>query len=75
MKKLLLFVLAILVTAGMTMAQDVYSAGYFTNSYGTHDAAVYKNGELLYQSATTSSGYSRESTDVVYHNGDVYSTL
>ena len=72
MKKLLLFVLAILATAGMTMAQDVYSAGYFTNSYGTHDAAVYKNGELLYQSATTSSGYSRESTDVVYHNGDVY---
>ena len=72
MKKLLLFVLAILATAGMTMAQDVYSAGYFTNSNGTHDAAVYKNGELLYQSSTGSSDYSRESTDVIYHNGDVY---
>lgn len=64
--------MAMLAAAGMTMAQDVYSAGYFTNSYGTHDAAVYKNGELLYQSATNSSDYSRESTDVVYHNGDVY---
>lgn len=61
-----------LAAAGMTMAQDVYSAGYFTNSQGTHDAAVYKNGELLYQSSTGSSDYSRESTDVIYHNGDVY---
>ena len=72
MKKILLVLMAMLAAAGMTMAQDVYSTGYFTNSYGTHDAAVYKNGELLYQSATTSSGYSRESTDVIYRNGDVY---
>ena len=25
------------------MAQDIYTSGYFTNSYGTHSAVVYKN--------------------------------
>ena len=73
MRKLLLFVLAILATAGMTMAQDVYSAGYTTNSDGANVATVYRNGELLYQSLPAAgTNYSKESTDVIYHNGDVY---
>ena len=73
MRKLLLFVLAILATAGMTMAQDVYSAGYTTNSDGANVATVYRNGELLYQSLPAAgTNYSKESTDVVYRNGDVY---
>ena len=50
MKKLLLLISVMLVMTGM-MAQDVYSAGYYTTSGGTDCSAVYKNGERLYYSS------------------------
>ena len=51
MKKLVLFVMAVMAFAGMSVAQDVYSCG----SYKVNDearAAVYKNGSLLYSSTS-----------------------
>ena len=68
MKKLLLFLMAVMAFAGMGMAQDVYSCG----SYKVNDearAAVYKNGSLLYSST---SGGSCRSMVLNPSNGDVY---
>ena len=55
--------------AGMTVAQDVYTAGYYTKSNGLHVAAVYKNGTKLHE---MNGSYNYESTGVVVYNGDVY---
>ena len=68
MKKLVLFVMAVMAFAGMSVAQDVYSCG----SYKVNDearAAVYKNGSLLYSST---SGGSCRSMVLNPSNGDVY---
>ena len=54
MKKRLLLLLSALVFAGMTVAQDIYSSGYYTNSSNLGTAAVYKNGTKLYESAAIS---------------------
>lgn len=50
MRKFLLLISAMLVTTCI-FAQDVYSSGYYTNSDGQKIAAVYKNGDLLYESS------------------------
>ena len=67
MKKLLLIILSVMAFAGMSVAQDVYTAGYYT-SEGSHKAAVYKNGSKLHESPDSRS----ESKGVVLFNGDVY---
>ncbi|MBR0176244.1 MAG: choice-of-anchor J domain-containing protein [Bacteroidales bacterium] len=72
MKKRLLLLLSALVFAGMTVAQDIYSSGYYTNSSNLGTAAVYKNGTKLYESAAISTDYPRSSSDVDFYNGDVY---
>ena len=71
MKKLVLFVMAVMAFAGMSVAQDIYTAGYYTNSSGNHTAAVYKNGTKWYEFGSGSS-YTYESNDVACRNGDVY---
>ena len=73
MKKLLLFVMAVMAFAGMSVAQDVYVAGISSDEGGNLTAALFRNGSLLYE----------HSTDV-YHvsysvvanpnNGDVFWT-
>ena len=72
MKKILLF-FVMLAIAGMTFAQDVYTAGNYPNEdLGFSEAAVYKNGDLLYHSSW---GFEDNScTDVVVDQttGDVY---
>ena len=56
--------------AGMSVAQDIYTSGYFTSN-SRHQPAVYKNGSRLYwnDGFTSKNG---ESTDVLFNNGDVY---
>lgn len=70
-KRILLTCLSVLLFTGMSVAQDVYSSGYYIGTNGAHRAAVYKNGTMLYDS---SPGFERRctSSDVVFHNGDVY---
>ena len=71
MKKLLLFIMAVMAFAGMGMAQDVYSCG----SYQVNDrdrAAVYKNGSLLYSSAIGEYNNSCHSMVLNPSNEDVY---
>lgn len=65
--------MVLLSTVGMTVAQDVYSSGYYTLD-GIKEAAVYKNSELLYHSHFGS--YDNISTSVVVNpsNGDVFWT-
>lgn len=72
MKRLLLFFMSVMAFAGMTVAQDIYSSGYYTNSWGSSTAAVYKNGTKLYESSPQNDSFSRESSDVDFYNGDVY---
>ncbi len=56
--------------AVMGVAQDVYSAGYFTNSSGNKQPAVYLNGSRLHYFDNAS--YNYEATDVTRFNGDTY---
>ena len=50
MKKFLLF-FVMLAIAGAMMAQDIYTAGdYIREEDGLHEAAAFKNGEVLYHS-------------------------
>ena len=72
MKRLVLIVMAVMAFAGMNVAQDVYTAGYYTSSSGAQYAAVYKNGDMLYDALSGGSSYTSTSTDVVYHNGNVF---
>ena len=58
---------------GMSVAQDIYTAGYYTNTSGNHTAAVYKNGTKLYEmSGGNSTTFSYEAKDVACRNGDVF---
>ena len=71
MKKLVLFVMAVMAFAGMSVAQDIYSSGYyFVNDQQA--AAVYRNGEKLYESVPGGTGYGFDNPDVDYYEGDVY---
>ena len=72
MKRLVLIVMAVIAFAGMSVAQDVYTAGYYTSSSGAQYAAVYKNGDKLYEAQSAGATYTSVSTDVVYHNSNVY---
>ena len=72
MKKLVLFVMAVMAFAGMSVAQDVYTTGYYTESdHTTTTAAVYKNGTELYH--LWGSANDRYSPAVLCNaNGDVF---
>ena len=72
MKKLVLFVMAVMAFAGMSVAQDVYYSGYYIDGNSVQQAAVYKNNEKLYNSYFGTDGYYGESTDVDVYYGDVY---
>ena len=75
MKKILLILAMMLATVGMMVAQDVYSAGYYTSIDGQVKAAVYKNDIKLYESAYGASNDNYSTSVVVSHvNGDVYWT-
>ena len=70
MKKLVLFIMAVIGFAGMSVAQNVWSSGYYSNN-GIHQPAVYKNGSKLYEDTGFSSKHG-ESSDVVVKDGYVY---
>ena len=71
MKKLVLFVMAVMAFAGMSVAQDIYSSGYYTVD-GKQAIAVYKNGEKLYENVPSGTGYTFDNPDLDYYEGDVY---
>jgi len=57
MKKLLLFVMAVMAFAGMSVAQTVYVAGMYTNAYGNDAAVVVCNGEIIQDISTAEANY------------------
>ena len=72
MKKIVLFVMAVMAFTGMSVAQDVWTSGYYTDANtGRQQAAVYKNAAKQYYS-TYVEGYYGESSDLDVYNGDVY---
>ena len=71
MKKSLLLILSVMAFAGMSVAQDVYTSGYCANSQNTYNAAVYKNGELLYSTGNDATKF-HHSTDVLFYDGVVF---
>ena len=56
MKKIVLFIMAVMAFAGMSVAQDIWSCGFYNNSNG-QQAAVYKNNTLLYSSSLSNGFY------------------
>jgi len=70
MKRFLLTLLAAIAFAGLSMAQDVYYSGYYTNSSGRKVAAVYKNNTKLYESSGAT--FDSESTGVVFADNHVF---
>ncbi|MBR4390872.1 MAG: T9SS type A sorting domain-containing protein [Bacteroidales bacterium] len=71
MKKSLLLILSVMAFAGMSVAQDVYTSGYYYNGHNTMNAAVYKNGELLYYTGNDPTK-SHSSSDVLFIDGNVF---
>ena len=63
--------MAVMAFAGMSVAQDVYSSGYYTDANGNQGSVVFKNGTKLYNQGGSAS-QKRNSTDVDFYNGDVY---
>lgn len=72
MKKFLLSLLALFAIAGTTMAQDVYYAGSYTGASGQKFAAVYKNGQMLHNSAVGSTDCNSTAVVVDEETGDYY---
>ena len=72
MKKLLLFLMAVMAFAGLGMAQDefIYSAGYFKDEFDFLQSSVYINNSKSFHSSVH--GYDAMSSAVEYKRGDVY---
>lgn len=74
MKKLLLLFSVMLVMTGM-IAQDVYTAGHYTPSGSSRTfAAVYKNGQMLYNAAVGNNDNTSTAVLVNSSTNDVYWT-
>ena len=71
MKKLVLFIMAVMAFAGMSVAQDVWTSGYYTDSNGKHQPAVYKNATRMYNLDLGGSIYG-ECSDLDVYSRDVY---
>ena len=72
MKKLILFVFALLATTGLALAQNFYSVGNFTNSSGFQCAAVYLNNQKLYDKVPPLGDYDFDSPSLVVDGDDIY---
>ena len=72
MKKLVLFVMAVMAFAGMSVAQqDVWSVGYYTDANNRKQVGVFKNNAMQYHS-TFNEGYYGESAALAMYNGVAY---
>lgn len=71
MKKSVLFILSMLAFAGMSVAQDVWSAGYYIDEDGIQQAAVYQNSIMVFNT-DYSDGFYGECTGVDVDGDDVY---
>lgn len=72
MKKHFLLLLVVLAIAGMSLAQDIYSVGNFTNSSGFQCAAVYLNSQKLYEKVPPLGDYNFDSPSLVVNGDDIY---
>jgi uncharacterized repeat protein (TIGR02543 family) len=70
MKKIVLFVMAVMAFAGMSVAQDVWSCGYYTSN-SVQQAAVYKNGTKMYNTSF-GNNYSGDCPAIDVYGSDVY---
>jgi hypothetical protein len=70
MKKLILIIACLLASVGMTIAQDVYTAGTFSWN-GRNSAGIWKNTDFMYEELSTTDYY-YTAEDVLVHHGDVY---
>ncbi len=70
MKKLLLIILSVMAFTGISMAQDVYSCGYYSDNSG-QTAVVYKNSNQ-YAACYAGPALPMSCSDVIYVNGNVY---
>ena len=72
MKKTLLVLLAMLAMAGMATAQDIYTVGNFTNSFGSKCVALYRNNQKLYEKVPPLGDYDFDAPSLVMNGTDVY---
>ena len=71
MKKLLHLIMMVLAFAGTTVAQDIWSAGYYTDGNGNQQAAVYHNSLKMF-STNYGGNLSGDCTGVDVDGDDVY---
>ena len=65
--------MAVMAFTGMSVAQDVWSSGYYTQSNGIRCSAVFKNNAVLHSNGISSgAGFYGMSSDVVVYNEDVW---
>ena len=72
MKKIVLLIMSVMAFIGMSVAQDIYSSGYYMDNSGIQQAAVYKNRTRIAGTSYTNTGFSAESTDLDVYDEDVY---
>ena len=70
MKKIVLFIMAVMAFAGMSVAQDVWSCGYYTSN-NVQQAAVYKNSTKMYNTSFANN-LSGDCTGIDVWGSDVY---
>ena len=71
MKRLLLLIMAMMAFTGMSVAQTVYTAGYYTNEFGKTAAVVFQDGEVFQELSSQNFDF-RCTALAVADNGDVY---
>ena len=70
MKKSLLIIMVLLATAGMTLAQDIWSAVTYENDDSRKTAALVRNDEKVFEISDAHDDY--QARDVLVLNGHTY---
>ena len=71
MKKLSLMLMTMLAFSSVSVAQDVYTAGYIVDGNDTRQVVIHKNGSMIYESHCYN-GYYAEAVALGLCDGDVY---
>ncbi len=71
MKRVLLIILSVMAFASMSVAQDIWSAGYYTDEDGIQQAAVYQNSIRVF-STDYGNGLYGDCTGIAVDGDDVY---
>ena len=72
MKKLVLIILSVLAFTGLSVAQDVWYCGYYTNGSNYQNGAVYKNNNKIHDYQEFNSNLQCEAVALTVVDNDIY---